>query len=410
MSQQKRGRASEWLARLLLLGFALAFAGVVAEIAVRIVAPQSVLLWQPGPFVADGEGYFRLRPGHQGVATNRTEYRHEFRVNSLGMRGGEPAPPAEGSCRLLSIGDSFTFGLGVEEDQVFLEVAAAQIGAGASLVPLNGGIPAIGVPQAVRWLERHGLAAEPDLVLLVIFVGNDLRDAVPDYDNWAVRDGQLAAPTGYSPIKEWLFNNIHLYALLKTALPAGVQQRLRAALGMGEPWSLRYAREVFQIYDPGVPPLVRQGIERTDAAIGQLTALAVEHHFAVAAMLVPDIVQLDDARWRATLEHLGLVGADRDPRQPNRLLVERLERHGVPTLDLIDAFDVAFDRGEPLYFPTDRHWTVEGHALAGRELARFLMPRIQACAAAEPAAPVEERLPAAISSADGDGGKRSSGD
>jgi hypothetical protein len=66
-------------------------------------------------------------------------------------------------------------------------------------------------------------------------------------------------------------------------------------------------------------------------------------------------------------------------------------------LDLIDSFDEAFDRGEPLYFPTDRHWTTQGHALAGRELAAFLAPSVASCAALEPAGP------AAVSSADGDG-------
>ena len=114
MSERRPSRIKEWLARLLLAGFGLAFGAGVAEIAVRIVAPQSVLLWRPGPFVADGEGYFRLRPGHRGEVTNRTEYEHGFEVNSLGMRGAEPAPAGEGACRLLAIGDSFTFGLGVE--------------------------------------------------------------------------------------------------------------------------------------------------------------------------------------------------------------------------------------------------------------------------------------------------------
>jgi hypothetical protein len=391
---RRRGAAREWLARLLLAGFGLAIGAATAEIAVRIVAPQSVLLWRPGPFVADGEGYFRLRPGHRGEVTNRTEYEHGFRVNSLGMRGVEPAADSRAACRLLVIGDSFAFGLGVEEPQIFHQVAGRELQeAGDPVETLNGGIPAIGVPQAVRWLERHGLAAEPDMVLLAIFVGNDLRDANADYDNWAVVDGQLATPAGYSRLKDWLYNHIHLYALLKTALPAGVQQRVRAALGMGEPWSLRYAREVFMIYDSAVPPLVQEGLERTDEALAALTRLGGEHGFRIAAMLVPDIVQVDDPRWAATLEHLGLTGDDHDPRQPNRLLTTLLERRGLPVLDLADSFEAAFERGAPLYFPTDRHWTVEGHALAGSELAGFLAPMIEGCTATESAGPAEVSSP-----------------
>ena len=394
----RHGIGREWLARLMLAGFGLAIGAVAAEITVRIVAPQSVLLWRPGPFVADGDGYFRLRPGHRGAVTNRTEYDHEFEVNSLGMRGGEPAAGGEGACRLLAIGDSFTFGLGVEEADVFHQLATAELrAAGGSLETMNGGIPAIGVPQAVRWLERHGLAAEPDLVLLAIFVGNDLRDANTDYDNWEVVDGQLVTPAGYSPMKDWLYNHLHLYALLKTALPAGVQQRVRALLGMGEPWSLRYAREVFMIYDPVVPPLVHAGLERTDEALAALRRLADEHGFRVATMLVPDIVQVDERRWAATVEQLGLAGGDHDPRQPNRLLSTVLQRRGVPVLDLIDSFDEAFDRGDTLYFPTDRHWTVDGHRLAGRELAGFLGSMLDGCPAGEDVGQAE------VSSPHGDG-------
>jgi lysophospholipase L1-like esterase len=396
-----RGKSSkagtrEWLARLLLAGFGLAIGVVTAEIAVRIAAPQSVVLWRPGPFVADDEGYFRFRPGHRGKMTNRTEYEVEFEVNSLGMRGAEPGPPDAETCRMLAIGDSYTFGLGIDEAEVFHQVATAELrGAGSPIETLNGGMPAIGVPQAVRWIERHGLAAEPDLVLLAIFIGNDLRDANLDYDNWAVANGQLTSPTGYSPLKDWLFNNIHLYVLLKTALPAGVQKTVRAALGMGEPWGVRYARESFLMYDPAVPPLVQEGLERTDEAVGRLLQLAGEHRFGVAAVLIPDLVQVDDQRWAASLEQLDLAGGHQDPRQPNQLLGSVLERRGVPVLDLLDHFDTAFDRGDPVYFPLDHHWTAEGHATAGRELAGFLAPIVDSCGAGEGPSP------AAILSADG---------
>ena len=55
--KRRRTTSREWLARLLLAAFGLAVGVATAEIAVRIAAPQSVLLWRPGPFVADGEGY-----------------------------------------------------------------------------------------------------------------------------------------------------------------------------------------------------------------------------------------------------------------------------------------------------------------------------------------------------------------
>ncbi len=370
-------RLKRWTAHLLLLAFGCAIGAVFAELAVRLVAPQSVLLWKPGPFTQDGPGFFRLRPDHRGTVTNRTEYDNTVRINNAGLRGGDLTETPDNVCRVLAVGDSFTFGLGVEEDEVFHQLAADQLRAeGRAIEIANGGIPAIGVPQEVRWLERHGLAAKPDLVLLTIFVGNDLRDAVSDYDNWTVIDGHLAPPGARKGLKDWLFEHLHLFVLLKTAVPTGLQSQLRERLGMGEPWSLRYAREVFMIYDKTPPPLVRDGLERTEQALDRLLALAETHNFRVAASLIPDIVQVDSARWQTSLEQLGLPADQVDPRQPNRLLRAAFESRGIAVLDHADGFKAGMERGEKLYFPTDRHWTREGHRLAGAELAEFLRREI----------------------------------
>ena len=127
--------------------------------------------------------------------TNRTEFDHEIRINAAGLRGADPVE--DGGCRVLALGDSFTFGLGVEEDEVFHQLAADPLReSGLAIEVLNGGIPAIGVPQEVRWLERHGLGFDPDLVLLAMFIGNDLRDAKAGSDHWTVIDGHLAPPGG----------------------------------------------------------------------------------------------------------------------------------------------------------------------------------------------------------------------
>lgn len=375
-----RSRLTRWTANLLLLGVSCAIGLAVAELAVRHVIPQSVLLWQPGPFVQDGEGFFRLRPGHRGSVTNRTEYDHPVRINAAGLRGEELGAKPEDVCRVLAVGDSFTFGLGVEETEVFHRVAAERLREeGLAVEVANGGIPAIGVPQEVRWLERHGLATDPDLVLLTIFVGNDLRDAVSDYDHWTVIDGQLAPPGARKGLKDWLYEHLHLFVLLKTAVPSGLQNRLRARLGMGEPWSLRYAREVFGIYHRDPPPRVHEGLERTGQALDRLVTLAETHRFRLAASLIPDVVQVDPARWQASLTQLGLAADDVDPRQPNHLLRAALERRGIPVLDHADAFQAGLERGDVLYFPTDRHWTREGHRTAGEELAEFLRPEMEAC-------------------------------
>ncbi len=390
-----RHRLQQWATNLFLAAVGLSLGVALAEAVVRWVAPQAVMLWRPGPFLQDGEGYFRMRPGYEGILTNRTEYENSMRFNAAGLRGArtgkakagsaEAGAPGDDVCRVLAIGDSFTLGIGVDENDVFHQLAAdLQPKNSRAIEVLNGGIPAIGVPQAVRWLKRHGLENEPDVVLLSIFIGNDLRDAVSDYDQWTVIDGQIAPPGARPGLKDWLFTHSHLFALLKTAMPSGLQQGMRNLLGMGEPWSQRYAREVFMIYhrtssSDELPPMVREGLERTEKALDDLVALADAHGFRVAATLIPDIVQVTASRWQAALTQLDLDGDDFDPRQPNRLLLEALAQRDIPALDFSQIFAKRIAAGDTLYYPIDRHWTAEGHRLAGTETATFLEPSLRDC-------------------------------
>ena len=96
-------------------------------------------------------------------------------------------------------------------------------------------------------------------------------------------------------------------------------------------------------------------------------------------MLIPDPVQVDPRRWEGALRQLELDGEDYEPLEPNRALMRLLAEREVPTLDLSPTFIEAVRVGSPLYFQVDRHWTIEGHELAGRQLADFLRQQEWAC-------------------------------
>jgi len=373
------------LGKLTLLAVGLCAGLLIAEIGVRLLAPQALWQWHPGPFVEDGAGFFRLRPGLHSVSKNRVEFEHQVQVNAAGLRGPELEVKEAAECRILAIGDSFTFGVGVEGAEVFHQQAAQLLRQrGVMATALNGGIPAIGVPQAVRWLRRHGLKTEPDVVLLSFFVGNDLQDA-SSLNEWVIDGGQLVIGARTQGWKRWLYLHSHLYVLLKKSLAAS----LLARLGLREPWSLRSARDSFAVYQLASSPLIEEGLRNTDLALGELVQLAEAHDFRLVATLIPDILQVDDQRWQAALRQLELVPEDYHPRRPNTVLQELFASHQIPLLDLTDVFDAGFDAGEELYFPIDRHWTAAGHRLAAVEIVDQLFAADDAC---RPAASAAEAL------------------
>jgi len=361
--------------RLALLGCSLLLGLVAGELVVRWLRPQTVRIITPGLYVADPPDGYRMRPGYSGRITNRTEYDTRATINSDGMRGPEIDAGHPGRERVLVTGDSFTFGIGVEEPECYvrrLKTELRRLGRPADV--LNGGLPGLaGTPDEVRWLERHGLENDPDLIVLGIFVGNDLQDALAPMGGFEIVDG-LMAPKGSRPgLKVWLHTHSHLYAMLKGSLPSRLQNGLRSALGMGEPWSQRYFREGFSIYSRTISPQVAAGESATAAALDRLLALTTPRGIRVAALIIPDLVQLDADIWAESLARIGADPADFSPDRPTRIFLRLLADHEIPTLDLTPTFQTHLDAGEALYFPEDRHWTPAGHALAARRLASFLV-------------------------------------
>lgn len=347
---------------------------LAAEMLVRVVRPQPRLVISPGGFyVADPPGRYRLAPGYRGRIYNRAEYDNEIRINAQGLRGAELGARGDDTVRLLAIGDSFVFGVGVEDGETFAALVADKVReTGRSMEGLNAGIPAFGVPDAVSWLARHGLDLEPDIVVLSIFEGNDLVDASPDREEILIVDGLLVPGESAGGLKAWLHRHSHLYVLLKSLLEQPGFLPLREKLGLGEPWKVRVLREEFGVYRKTAASELAAAIEATRVALGDLVALGEEHGFAVLAMLIPSEIQVDAARWQAGLASLDLDPAEYSPEIPTEIFKGLLDENGIPSLDLGPAFADGLEGGETLYFRLDRHWTTKGHAVAAEALGTFL--------------------------------------
>jgi len=96
-------------------------------------------------------------------------------INSHGLRGPEiePAKPP-GMSRMLVLGDSFAWGYGVGDDEVFTRrLEARLLASGKRWQVLNSGVSGWGTDQEYLFLTREGFAYGPDVVVLAFFIGND---------------------------------------------------------------------------------------------------------------------------------------------------------------------------------------------------------------------------------------------
>lgn len=101
-----------------------------------------------------------------------------LRTNSQGLRHGEIKAKRHNEFRILSLGESTTFGAGVENDQTYaarLQVHLNQRDPLKRFNVINAGVSGYTSFQSLVYLKRHGIALMPDMVLFY----HELNDYLP---------------------------------------------------------------------------------------------------------------------------------------------------------------------------------------------------------------------------------------
>ncbi len=166
------------LANLVLVVLSTAFTLGIAEVGLRLLAPNLA----SEPVTSNQYNFYRYDPtlgwsnipGARGVFS-RAEFSYELNINSLGLRGAEITPdkPA-GMRRVAVLGDSFVWGIGAADEDLFTALLAESLPA---TQVLNFGVAGYS-PIQYHLLTDKVLALDPDVVVISFCLGNDFADAV----------------------------------------------------------------------------------------------------------------------------------------------------------------------------------------------------------------------------------------
>jgi hypothetical protein len=145
-----------------------ALAGLEAYLRFTIPPMREGTLFQ---YTLEGKRY-KVMKAHAHMRV----YGTPVRTNALGFRGPEVAPKRPGEFRIVVLGDSFTFGPGVAEEEIFTSLLQARL---ARTHPqakvINLAVEGYNVLQYAAVLEEVGLGLDPDLVLVALFPVNDFE-------------------------------------------------------------------------------------------------------------------------------------------------------------------------------------------------------------------------------------------
>jgi hypothetical protein len=364
----------------------LAVSLVLCELVFRAVAPEWSDQWKMWRFNRVHVHGLQLNVRNALVHGISGEFAFRFSTNRQGLRMTYdleiPKPP--GRQRILLVGDSFTFGYGVEQDETFAAKLQERLDANRTRVEvINAGFASgFTLDTHYLFLREIGAAWGPDRTIVGICLSNDLDDLAKT--KWRVADGKLVSlskVTGFLPT--WLSDALPIWlkssGMLNFARSGLLQQLQAHGSPAGPPPSLPTACELEDepyrtvarsIQGSQAPPPLEEASgdwpapERASWVARAWSAHARENGYRLTFMLIPDRQEVQGMATEPTIRRMLEV---------RKAFTDAAAAAGIeildPTLDMRTRWCAT---RQPLYFDIDGHWNANGH----RFIAEWLASRV----------------------------------
>jgi SGNH hydrolase-like domain, acetyltransferase AlgX len=384
-----RRRSGTWVVRLTLLLIGLLLPLLLVESGLRLAGPSLSRYTYVGLDTRRNLSYFMLHPIFGGFhLPNSTiwqwtaEYVTRVDINSLGLREREIGyDKPSGVRRILVLGDSFVEGAEVQAEETMARRLEALLEAdrrangGPEVQVINAGVLGYSSAQEYLLLKHEGLRYHPDLVIQVVFTGNDVTENTYALDYPPLRQirpyFQVDASGALHPLplrlppSPWgppdsLRQRLRRESLLFSKLDPDELGRVPAEPG--------YIRTLVAAYADHSSADWEDAWQVTDAL---LTATRDEAEATGARFLLvnaPAPWEVDASYWDMMRWYLGLPSEGWNFEEPHRRLAEIVARRRMTFLDLRPAMRQSLADGQHPYYHFDAHWTRTGHDVAARAI------------------------------------------
>jgi len=335
-----------------LLVISLGLSALAAELLFRLgliwaagtpVDPSQVEQWDRLP----DRRYFGLRADYQGKGgfLENPELKFDDRTNALRLRGPGIGPRRQGVPRILMLGDSYTFGWAVSEQDALPEQLGRLLSEpGRDVEVINGGVPGYNTEQEAVLLEHLLPAVQPDIVVL----GFVMNDAEP------ISTSRPPPQVTYRFARSWLWE----------ALKQQIRRRWPASASWLPSRLHTYDTAYLRSFDPASP---KRAVCR--AALAKIVERLRREHVPALIVIFPDFTMGFGPGYPFASIHQAVAGW--------------CEELGVDHIDLLDGFR-GMDSGR-LKVAGDGHPGPEAYA----RIATVLRPWLEAHLAASEEAATE---------------------
>ena len=366
--------------RLLIILIAIVFALTCVEFYFRGFRPQRTIATfdtQARCYLSDPITYVRFQPDSTCVFTN-SEYNTSARINSQGFRNNSTfsTTKPEKTVRIAAIGDSYTFGQGVNDGVPFpnqLETILKSKGINSEVI--NSGMPGSGVDWYYLTFLHYIKPLRPHMVIVGLYIGNDFSDL--SYFSWATQNSDHLPTKLSAPFEHIDPDGARRSMTLPFRYRLPVIRTSHVAQWISDSFfNTTIAPQVISLngsrcmLDPNCHDLDPE-IQTIVTLLSRMKKEGETHSTQIAVVLIPWEAQLP----RNITQNTGMY----IPNETNRTsfyntVDAHLQNAGIPTIRILDAFS-SYSGDTPLLYKVDGHWTATGHKVAAEFIANNLLKR-----------------------------------
>jgi hypothetical protein len=329
-------------------------------------------------FAYDSSLGWKFIPNETGHYVSRHEFRTKITINSDGMRDREYSLAKDsGRKRVAVLGDSFVSTLGVPYEETSTTLLETKL---KNSEVLNFGVNGYGPIQYFLLLQKKAIHYSPDLVIMVIYIGNDLYDLL-GISTWI---------DGYARPKALIDDQGQLHI---TNIPVPISEKLRAMKQMKKRCKLpgshfitfinkiishdKYAIDTappeLKLCKKNIDPDIKDAYRLMEVLLKEADNYCRNHGIKFMVAIAPTIVQACDyIYWKKIIQIYDLKSNDYDLDLPNKLLEKMCQKEGIPVIDLTPALKSRIDDGIIPYYLKNQHWNKEGEQLVAETIACFI--------------------------------------
>jgi lysophospholipase L1-like esterase len=338
--------------------------------------------------------FHHLPPAYyKDVMTSPGDYKTPFTTNDKGMRGRMDFvyEKGAGTFRIAVLGDSFTFGMGVGDEELFTRLLEERLNAprGRRYEVYNFGVASYSPLLEYIYLKNEVVKYRPDLVILMF----DMTDVQDDYlyEPHIVhdKDGGIA---GCDPLRFRCYPDIWEISKRHSRLLSILDQKLFQSLVKIKTIGLKnYVLNKFRGRRNKTEILTNKDIDnirfdrflmcrdgknedvvsrhwaRTAGYVRMIKEYLDERGIPFILVLYPYGHQAGPDEWAKGRVYWGFeAGKVYDPKERFKIIEDFAAGSNIELINLYEG--MARAGRKPLYFASDGHWTAAGHEAVAEAL------------------------------------------